>query len=141
MKNSFQNQSSDEKISKELVIYYEDPLNKRSYTNKLIYQSQSSSKKENKNTNRQPNVIWFTHQTVKNVAARIDQSLEHLRDTHLPKTKKLLLYIGSYINIFIYIYIIYIYIYIYIYLYIYIYALYIENENKTKNNQVAFFTG
>ena len=28
LKNSSQNHSSDNKISKELVIYYEDPLNK-----------------------------------------------------------------------------------------------------------------
>ena len=65
LKNSSQNHSSDKKISKELVIYYEDPLNKGGYTNKLVYQSQSSSKKENKNTNHQRKIIWCTDQTVK----------------------------------------------------------------------------
>ena len=80
------NNSSDEKIFKEAAIYYEDTLNKAGYINNLVYHTPSTSNQENKNKNRQRNVIWLNPPYSKNVATRIGQSFLHLIDTHFPKT-------------------------------------------------------
>ena len=53
------NNSFDEKIFKGAAIYYVDTLNKAGYINKLVYHTPSASNQENKNKNRQRNVIWF----------------------------------------------------------------------------------
>ena len=53
------NNSLDEKIFKEAAIYYEDTLNKAGHINKLVYHALSASNQENKNKNRQRNIIWF----------------------------------------------------------------------------------
>ena len=53
------NGSSDEKIINEAAIYYEDTLNKAGYINELDYHTLHTSNQENKNKNRQRNVIWF----------------------------------------------------------------------------------
>ena len=68
------NNSSDEKIFKEVAIYYEDQLNKASYTNKLVYYVPSASNQENKSKNHQRNIIWFKPSHSKSVTTRIGQS-------------------------------------------------------------------
>ena len=80
------NNSSDEKIFKEVAIYYEDTLNKAGYINNLVYHTPSTSNQENKNKSRQRNAIWFNPPYSKNVATRIGQSFLQLIDTHFPKT-------------------------------------------------------
>ena len=79
------NNSSDEKIFKEAAIYYEDTLNKAGYLNKLVYHTPSASNQENKNKNRQRNVIWYNPPYSKSFTTRIGQSFLHLLDTHIPK--------------------------------------------------------
>ena len=78
------NNSSDEKIFKEAAIYYEDTLNKAGYMNKLVYHTPSASNQENKNKNRQRNVIWFNPPYSKSVTARIGKSF----CTYFPFPKK-----------------------------------------------------
>ena len=51
------NNSPEEKIFKESVIYYEDSLNKAGYIGKLVYHAQSASNQENKNKNHQRNIM------------------------------------------------------------------------------------
>ena len=53
------NNSFDEKIFQESAIYYEDTLNKAGYIDKVAYNAPSASNQENRNKNRQRNVIWF----------------------------------------------------------------------------------
>ena len=65
------NNSSDEKTFKEAAIYSEDTLNKASYMNKLVYQNLNASNQENKNKNRQRNVMWFNQPYSKSVTTRI----------------------------------------------------------------------
>ena len=79
------NNSSDEKIFKETAIYFEDTLNKAGYINKLVYHTPSASNQENKNKNRQRNVLWFNPPYSKSVTTRIGQSFLHLLDIHFPK--------------------------------------------------------
>ena len=86
IENRFSNDSSDEKIFKEVDIYYEDTLNKAGYINKLVYHTPSASSQESKNKSRQRNVIWFNPPYSKSVTTRIGQSFLHLLDTHFPKT-------------------------------------------------------
>ena len=83
------NNFSDEKIFKEAAIYYEDTLNKAGYINKLVYYAPSASNQENKNKNRQRNVLWFNPPYIKSVTTRIGQSFLHLLDTHFPKNHTL----------------------------------------------------
>ena len=79
------NNSSDEKIFKEAAICYEVTLNKAVYINKLAYHNPSGSNQENKNKNRQRNVIWFNPPYSKSITMRIDQSFLQLIDTHFSK--------------------------------------------------------
>ena len=74
-----------EKKIQEAAIYYEDTLNKAGYINKLVYHTRSASNQENKNKNRQQNVIWFNPPYSKSVTTRTGQSFLHLLDTHFPK--------------------------------------------------------
>ena len=64
---------------------YEDTLNKAVYIDKLVYHAPSTSKQENKNKNRQRNVIWFNQPYSKSVTSRISQSVLYLIDIHFPK--------------------------------------------------------
>ena len=75
------NNSFDEKIFQESAIYYEDTLNKAGYLDKVVYHAPSASNQENKNKNRQRNVIWFNLPCSKSVTTRIDQSFLYLIDT------------------------------------------------------------
>ena len=75
------NNSFDEKIFQESAIYYEDTLNKAGYIDKVAYHAPSTSNQENKNKNRQRNVIWFNLPCSKSVTTRIDQSFLYLIDT------------------------------------------------------------
>ena len=59
------NNSSDEKIFKESVIYYEDTLNKAGCINELVYQAPSASNQENKNKNDQRKLNGLTDHAVK----------------------------------------------------------------------------
>ena len=79
------NNSSDEKMFKEAAIYHEDTLNKAGYINKLVYHTPKASNQENKNKNRQRNVIWFNPSYSRSVTMRIGQSFLHLLDAHFPK--------------------------------------------------------
>ena len=73
------NNSFDEKIFQESAIYYEDTLNKAGYLDKVVYHAPSASNQENKNKNRQRNVIWFNLPSSKSVTTRIGQSFLHPR--------------------------------------------------------------
>ena len=59
IKKRLSNNSFEEKIFKESAIYYEDTLNKADHIYKLVYHATSASNLENKDKNRQRNVIWF----------------------------------------------------------------------------------
>ena len=79
------NNSFDKKIFQESAVYYEDTLNKASYINKVAYHAPSTSNQENKNKNRQRNVIWFNLPCSKSVTTRIGQSFLYLADIHFPE--------------------------------------------------------
>ena len=79
------NNSFDEKIFQESAIYYEDTLNKAGYIDKVAYPAPSVSNQENKNKNRQWNVILFNRRCSKSVTTRIGQSFLYLIDIHFPK--------------------------------------------------------
>ena len=64
----------DEKIFQESAIYYEDTLNKAGYLDKVVYHAPSASNQENKNKNRQRNVLWFNLPCSKSDTTRIGQS-------------------------------------------------------------------
>ena len=77
--------SSDEKIFQELAIYYEDISNKAGYIDKVVHDAPGASNLENKNKNRQWNVIWFNLPCSKSVTTRIGQFFLYLIDAHFPK--------------------------------------------------------
>ena len=79
------NNSFDEKIFQESAIYYEDTLNKAGYIDKVAYNAPSASNQENRNKNRQRNVIWFNLPCSKSVTRRKGQFFLHLIDIHFPK--------------------------------------------------------
>ena len=79
------NNSFDEKIFQESAIYYEDTLNKAGYLDKVVYHAPSASNQENKNKNRQRNVLWFNLPCSKSVTKRIGQYFLYLIDIHFPK--------------------------------------------------------
>ena len=81
------NNSFDKKIFQESAVYYEDTLNKASYINKVVYHAPSTSNQENKNKNRQRNVIWFNLPCSKSVTTRIGKSFLYLIDIHFPKNR------------------------------------------------------
>ena len=68
------NNSFVEKIFQESAIYYEDTLNKAGYLDKVVSHAPSASNQENKNKNRQRNVLWFNLPCSKSVTTRIGQS-------------------------------------------------------------------
>lgn len=51
IKKHLSSHSSDKQIFKKSAIYFEHPLNKADYTNKLVYNFPSTSNLENKNKN------------------------------------------------------------------------------------------
>ena len=71
----------DKKIFKEAAIYYGDTLNKAGYKNKIVYHASSASNQENKNKNRQRNVIWFNPPYSKSVPIFSTSKIE----SHFPK--------------------------------------------------------
>ena len=79
------NNSLDEKIFQESAIYCEDTLNKAGYLDKVVYHAPSASNQENKNKNRQRNVLWFNLPCSKSVTKRIGQYFLYLIDIHFPK--------------------------------------------------------
>ena len=85
IEKQFSNNSFDKKIFKEPAIYYQDTLNKAVFINKVAYHAPSVSNQENKNKNRQRNVIRFNLPCSKNATARIGQSFLYLIDIHFPK--------------------------------------------------------
>ena len=60
---------------------------KAGYINKLAYHAPSASKQENKNKNRQRNVIWFNPPYSKSSTTRKGQSFLQLIDAHFPKNR------------------------------------------------------
>ena len=58
-KKRLSNYSSDEKVVKKSVSYYEDTLSKTGSINKLVYHTLSVGNHGSSNKNYQPNIIWF----------------------------------------------------------------------------------
>ena len=73
IKKHLSSHSSDKQIFKKSAIYFEHPLNKADYTNKLVYNFPSTSNLENKNKNYYGNIKWFNPTHSKNVATYVLQ--------------------------------------------------------------------
>ena len=78
------NNSSDEKLFQESAISYEDTVNKTGYIDKLVYHALSAGNQENKNKNRQRNIVWFNLPYI--ATTRIGQSFLYIIDTAACKT-------------------------------------------------------